>query len=326
MKNKRRLKILALTLLATFTSATLITSTVAWFKYGANVNFGSENGGDPKLKAGVETFYYAGGTGTQNDPFIISNRTHLYNLAWLQYIGTYNTPTIQQKYFKIQLPDGVTELNMTGLTLPPIGTDTYPFLGNFDGNGATITNLTVSNDDPKQTDSAFGSAKPNPTSIPNAAIPPEVVGFFGVVGKLPNQNITYNSQVVSVTNVVLKNLTVVSETSNTLIGLAAGYIDGNMRGVRVSGNAKLDLSSGTKQIVNSNITENVSDYGLVGYSAQATESVFKQEISKYYASDDPVIIFMDVDTSTPVIAAIFWIITSIVLRYFLLKDTFCCLS
>ena len=287
MKNKRRLKILALTFLATFTSATLVTSTIAWFKYGASISFGGETGGDPKLKAGVETFYYAGGTGTQNDPYIISNRTHLYNLAWLQYIGTYNTPSIQQKYFEIQLPEGTTSLDMSGITLPPIGTDTYPFLGNFNGNGYTISNLMVCNDDPKEAGSAFGSAKPNVVSIPNEAVPPEVIGFFGVVGKLPTQDITYNSSIVSVSNVVLNNLTVTCKTTKTLIGLAAGYIDGVMSGVRVSGNAKLDLGTGSKQIVSSNITNNISDYGLVGYSAQAQESVFTQELSKYYANDDP---------------------------------------
>ena len=288
MKNKRRLKILALTLLATFTSATLVTSTIAWFKDGASINFGSENGGDPKLKAGAETFYYAGGTGTQNDPYIISNRTHLYNLAWLQYIGTYNTPSIQQKYFEIQLPEGTTSLDMSGITLPPIGTDTYPFLGNFNGNGYTISNLMVCNDDPKSAGSAFGSAKPSSTSIPNEALPPEVIGFFGVVGKLPAQEITYNSNIVSVSDVVLNNLTVTCKTTKTLIGLAAGYIDGAMSGVRVSGNAKLDLGTGSKQIVSSDITNNVSDYGLVGYSAnKGSNGSFSQTISEYYANNDP---------------------------------------
>lgn len=286
MEKRRNKRILALVLVG-LTATAVVTASVAWFKSGSFISLDGSNGGDAGLKAGTETFYYAGGSGTKLDPYIIANRTHLYNLAWLQYIGTYNTPTIQQNYFEIQLPSGQTTLDMDGLTLPPIGTDTYPFLGNFDGNGYTISNLIISNDNPKQSDSAFGSAKPNPTSIPDEAIPPEVVGFFGVVGKLPEQDISYSSSVVSVSNVILKNLTVSSKTEKTLIGLAAGYIDGAMSGVRVSGTAKLDLASSGKQKVSSTITNNVSDYGLVGYSAQAKESIFTQEISKYYASDDP---------------------------------------
>ena len=36
-------------------------------------------------------------------------------------------------------------LDMTNWPLPPIGTTKYPFIGNFNGNGSTIENLTTTN-------------------------------------------------------------------------------------------------------------------------------------------------------------------------------------
>ena len=47
---------------------------------------------------------------------------------------------------------------MNGLTLPPIGTEIFPFLGNFDGNNCTISNFTISNDDPTLSNSDFGGS------------------------------------------------------------------------------------------------------------------------------------------------------------------------
>ena len=291
MKNKRRLKILALTLLATFTSATLVTSAFAWFSEGTNITFdGHADPNNVPLQAGAESSYFYSGDGSSDNPFVIKDRIHLYNLAWLQYIGYFDgSDTLRplQPYFVLHdsIPDS--GLDMSGITLPPIGTNTFPFIGSFNGKDKTITNLTVSNDDPTQSSSDFGVMKPSLDAL-EGTINSEIIGFFGVVGTLPNQTITnYSSSVVSISNLSLHNLTVKSTTNQTLIGLAAGYVDGLMSGVRVSGNAKLDLGTGSKQIVGSDITNNVSDYGLVGYSTQSPKSIFSQSISEYYASDDP---------------------------------------
>ena len=290
MKSKRRLKILAFTFLAAFTSATLVTSTIAWFKYGTSITFG--NDGRVPINAGAEAAYFAYGQGTSSNPFGIANRIHLYNLAWLQYIGYFDgskTDRPLQPYFELTNSIPSTGLDMDGIVLPPIGTDTHPFIGAFNGNNKTIVNLTVSNDDPTQATSDFGVMKPSATDL-SGTTNPEIIGFFGVVGTLPNQSITnYSSSVVSVKNLTLKNLTVKSKTTKTLIGLAAGYVDGAMSGVKISGDATLDLSSSGKQKVTSVSTaNNLSDYALVGYSKQTGSSGdYSQKLSQYYANDDP---------------------------------------
>ena len=276
-KSKIVRKIL-LPIMVGFSFLTAVTSTVAWFKDGVSVTFNG-NEADFNLVAGAEASYYGGGTGASNDPYIISNKLHLYNLAWLQYLGVYNKTTIRQLYFKV-----TADIDMDGITLPPIGTDQYPFLGHFDGNNKTISNLTISNDDPLQSDSDFGVMKPALNTL-EGTTPPEIVGFFGVVGKLPTQDFTYDSSIVSMSNLTISNIDVVSESSKTLIGLAAGYVNGNMTGIKIGGQSSLTVAGQTA--VSNTITNKLSDYGLVGYAAnKGASGEYKQTLSKYYDSDD----------------------------------------
>ena len=269
----KHVKLLALGLLSIVTLTAATTSTIAWFRYAGNITFGTD-ADNVSVTGGSVASYYESGTGASNDPYIISNRNHLYNLAWLQYIGYYNdaavnTTGIQQKYFKIK-----NDIDLQGLTLPPIGTEKYPFLGHFDGNNKTISNFTISNDDPDNDSSDFGVAKP---SRLYDGEPSEIIGFFGVVGALPDQSITYTSSIVSISNITLEDFTVKSETSNTLIGLAAGYVDGSLSGIKV-GESTIDVD-GAEPITS--ITNNLSDYSLVGYTAStSTVSDFTKKISE----------------------------------------------
>ena len=70
--------------------------------------------------------YFAGGTGEQNNPFIINNKKHLYHLAWLQNIGDFKD---KKYYFEIE-----SDIDMEGMALPPIGTEECPFIGDLNGN------------------------------------------------------------------------------------------------------------------------------------------------------------------------------------------------
>ena len=278
----RRIKIASLAILSAFTAVALTTSTLAWFAHMPDLAFGTGSG-KINVNAGSETSYYESGSGDSlQDPYIISNRNHLYNLAWLQYMGRYNSPSISQKYFKLK-----NDIDMSGLTLPPIGTDNYPFLGHFDGNNKTVSNLVISNDDPTSSNSDFGVTKPNATTLAGTT-PSKIVGFFGVVGQSPTiADLTYSSSIVSVSNLTLNNITVKSETSETLIGLAAGYVDGTMSGVKISGNATLDVDGESTTAAMSSITNHISDYGLVGYSTKTSRSgSYSQDISAYYDSED----------------------------------------
>ena len=279
---KQKGKILLLGAITMLTAVAFATSTFAWFAYVPTLNFGTGSG-KINVGAGSETSYYESGSGDSiNDPYIISNRNHLYNLAWLQYMGRYNTPSVSQKYFKLK-----NDIDMSGLTLPPIGTDEYPFLGHFDGNNKTVSNLVVSNDDPTNANSDFGVTKPNATNLQNTE-QPEIVGFFGVVGQSPTiDDLTFSSSIVSVSNLTLNNLTVRSKTDHTLIGLAAGYVDGTLSGVKVDGNATIDVDGQSTTASINSITNNISDYGLVGYSTKTSRSgSYSQDISAYYDSED----------------------------------------
>lgn len=113
-------------------------SSYAWFSEKDRVIF-------PTSFGSTQAAYFAGGDGSKNNPYLIANPVHFYNLAWLQYLGYFNLRSDlnngrAQSYFKLS-----NDVNMSGLVIPPIGTKNYPFIGNFDGNGNVLTNVTVSN-------------------------------------------------------------------------------------------------------------------------------------------------------------------------------------
>ena len=98
---KQKFKLLVLGGITMLTAVAFATSTFAWFAYIPTLEFGTGSG-KINVGAGSETSYYESGSGDSiDDPYIISNRNHLYNLAWLQYMGMYNKPNIQQKYLNI---------------------------------------------------------------------------------------------------------------------------------------------------------------------------------------------------------------------------------
>ena len=129
-------------------SALSLGSSLAWFSPSADIG---NNGGTKDLPIDGSTissyFAYGDGQPYQEDengkiihqPYGIKIQRHLYNLAWLQYLGMFNFDTTQQ-YF--ELADNV---DMDGWIIPPIGTEDKPFLGHFDGKGYVISNLKVSN-------------------------------------------------------------------------------------------------------------------------------------------------------------------------------------
>lgn len=283
MRKRLRLKTILLGYLASFSLIASIVGAYAWFQSEIVINNISGTGSS-------EGAYFAYGDGTSEHPFGINEPRHLYNLAWLQYNGMFNKDeknngsgasgsdgAIDKQYhFEID-PSLSSPLDMTGWTLPPIGTERHPFLGSFNGNNKTITGLTTSNQ------AAFAQ---KPTSI-NYDVQPEIVGFFGVVGSPTSLSYTYDSSIVSLSNVTLDTITVESKTSQTLIGLAAGYVDGAMSGVKVGGTSTLDVN-GQVSTAKTSITNKLSDYGLVGYSKLTGGSgSYSQSVSTWYDAFDP---------------------------------------
>lgn len=77
---------------------------------------------------------FAGGTGTENDPWRIENAEQLAYLAQQVNNGT----DYEREHFLL-----VSDLDLSGNEWTPIGTDGNPFWGGFDGGGHTITGMTI---------------------------------------------------------------------------------------------------------------------------------------------------------------------------------------
>lgn len=217
---------------------------------------------DPTGDASATGAYFAYGNGSQEKPFGIAQPRHLYNLAWLQYMGKFNktdsdTGKKQTYYFEL-----AGDIDRTDYALPPIGTKTYPFIGSFNGNSHKITGLTISNnlDDFHQRPYSGVKESDFPEQI-------NIVGFFGVVGSYENTaGINYDTSANQIVDTGLVDLTVKSSSRTTLAGLAAGYVNGKLQGVAVN-----DSSFQFKQNTSpTTITNNLSDYSLVGYVKDKT--------------------------------------------------------
>lgn len=77
---------------------------------------------------------FAGGTGTEGDPWLIENAEQLAYLAQQVNNGT----DYERKHFRL-----VSDLDLSGNEWTPIGTYRKPFWGGFDGGGHTITGMKI---------------------------------------------------------------------------------------------------------------------------------------------------------------------------------------
>lgn len=230
--------------------------TYAWYR-PIKLNFAPA-----KVDGSIRASYFASGDGSKDAPFEIAKPEQFYNLAWLQYLGKFNEAgengTIPTTYFYLSA-----DIDMTGYVLPPVGTEKYPFVGNFDGKGRTVTELKI--------------AAPTDLPIEGEYENPQIVGAFGVVGTMGDakdsitidgRNYTYSSAANEVKNVTFKGLTVETQTANALIGLAAGYVNGKLTNVGI----QLDNTLMSNLVIKLNtsplnaISANLSDHSLVGYT------------------------------------------------------------
>ena len=230
--------------------------TYAWYR-PIKLNFAPA-----KVDGSIRASYFQSGDGSQAKPFEIAKPEQFYNLAWLQYLGRFNEAdgngAIPTTYFFLSA-----DIDMTGYVLPPVGTEKYPFVGNFNGNGNTVTGLEI--------------AAPTDLPIEGEYEKPQIVGAFGVVGTMGDtkdsitidgQDYTYSSAANVVKNVTFKGLKVETQTPNALIGLAAGYVNGTLTnvGIQLDNNlmSNLDIKSNTSPL--NDISANFSDHSLVGYT------------------------------------------------------------
>ena len=263
-----------------------IASSLAWLSDKANIGTNSKIGGSS------DGAYFAYGDGTAVDdpstpvkegPYGIETARQLYNLAWLQYFGYFNeikNNTLTPTYFELNA-----DIDMTGWVLPPIGTETKPFVGVFNGNSHTVSNLVTSNDYDQiiDTNKVPGRVK-QAESISNV----NIVGMFGVVGNYNGaipQSVTYDSQVTTIKDFNLNNASISSVASETLIGIVAGYVNATISGVGVQ-DSKINEyrwvdSKGSIHNIGavSNYDDagfdRISEYGVVGFCEDKYKSSLK---------------------------------------------------
>ena len=245
----------------------------AWLSDNDTVKLPTSFGGSTKAA------YFAGGDGSSaDDAYKISNEVHMYNLAWLQYIGYFNynggetgvNNGLKQSYFELTAD---IDMSLLGSALPPIGTEEYPFIGNFNGNGHTISGLTVSNTKgdgniTKYPTNARFDANGMLDCADNSSKEVQIVGAFGVVGNY-NKVVGYtlNDTLMNVKGFYLDGITVKTYSENTLVGLVAGEVSASLSDVGV-GKSQINLSSSSVGLGdNGNV---VSKYSIVGdYDAES---------------------------------------------------------
>lgn len=214
-----------------------------------------------------------------------------------------------QTYFKLTSNIDMSTVSAVK-ALPPIGTTEHPFIGQFDGNDKTVSKLNVSNkrDDygVYPTNAKFDNSGMLTTCADAADATPsqiEFVAMFGVVGDFnewvtkssayndnnnvefvdsraepdpnpsPNPNkaneFFYGSMYVG--SMYVDNLVVKSYTSNTLVGLAAGYVAGSLKNFGVY-RSTINLAGGamgTTRVLDANgnsvsYGSTVSKFSIVG--------------------------------------------------------------
>lgn len=268
--------VVALTILAA--GSAISTFSFAWFSNNNNITQGFTG-----QTAGA---YFARGSGAEKDPYVINRPIHLYNLAWLYYIGFFEG---KEPSFSIN-----SDLDMDGFVLPPIGTSTFPFNGHLSGGDKTISNLNISNsfDELKSTKPSTvteedwnGKGKYGPT--------PNILGLFGYISKESE-----GKGIPSITNVRISNETVKSITDKTLIGVAAGYVDGTLDKIYIN-DSKVDVKDNTsplEKLGEENITD-VSSYTSVGYCTETYRTKYNRYETTLY--EPYVVASTSKDTYTP---------------------------
>lgn len=197
--------------------------------------------------------YFADGDGSELDPFIIALPEHMFNLAALNALGTFDGQTF---YFKVADPltGNAIDIDFSDSSVPeiyqtiqPIGDSTYPFTGVFDGNNSLIKAITV-NGNGRQDIGVFGYVESGA----------QISNFF-----IQDPTITSNPSINDDTSSF--------HTHNDNIDRSTGYIVGHLANGALLENVfvvtdTLEDSPIAKIDSISNDDVNRSQYGLIGFN------------------------------------------------------------
>lgn len=258
---KKTLKIVAICL--TFAIALCGTATFGWFSASDTIIFPSSFGS-------ISAAYFSEGDGSKQNPYVITTDAHMYNFAWLQYLGYFNlNPEMNngraQSYFKLG-----NDVSMKRTAIPPIGTSEYPFIGSFDGGHHTVYSVTSSNAKSDFKIYPFNARfdESGTLNVAGGGAQVKTVGLFGVTGDAGDLIANGNNAQYNASGIVIHNkkendssslvetpaapggkdlyfssmrvanfyadvLRAKSVTNETLIGLAAGYVKSGFENVGV---------------------------------------------------------------------------------------------
>ena len=208
-----------------------------------------------KFKASGNTEAFAGGSGSENDPFLIEDEIQLKNIESVS----------MRSHYKL-----INDIAISGTDWVPIGSYYMeePFIGSLDGNGKTISNLEITS---------------NASAVNNRCY----FGLFGYIGKGGTvKNLTLDNVNIHVTGFAMPD-----SKTRVFVGAVAGIVRGTVENVVVNGVCRYDVCAmGTAHVggiagcayVGSkfiNCTNNAdvtsaryssSAGGILGYSAGAT--------------------------------------------------------
>lgn len=172
--------------------------------------------------------FFDGGDGSKENPFIITNYNHMHNLAVLQNTGRLVDESGNPKKYYFEINKNVDAVDMSGKYIPPIGNDENPFIGDFNGNGKTITNVVV-------TTNKSDLAADYPLHASADYEFSRAVGLFGMTANVSESdksnvhNVILNNPEVRVANVN----TLYSTSANKAVGLAVGHVAGKCQSIGV---------------------------------------------------------------------------------------------
>lgn len=207
--------------------------------------------------------YFAGGNGSEEAPYEIGLPIHLYNLAWLQDLGYFDEDddaipsTAEKDRFYFVLKNNI-DMKDFHSALPPIGINAHPFVSDFNGNGYQISNLEI------QTKTSEIAIKPSENLLTDFDFG-HAVGMFGVIETKDDKNTEDYTEGVG--NFLLDRI-LVKNTLSAIVGLACGYVDGNLHDVGLY-RSNLTFQTGTDYFADYN-AERISEYALVGKVSDTT--------------------------------------------------------
>lgn len=173
--------------------------------------------------------YFDSGDGSKEKPFVIANPTHMHNLAVLQNTGRFSTGGVQKQYY-FEIKKTIDEIDMSSVYIPPIGNDEYPFIGIFNGNGKTLSNLKVTTNK-----SLLGENYPIESSEDYAFS--RAVGLFGMTGGVSDiSNVILENPLVDVANTDTKYFSTDAggiKAAQQVAGIAVGFVAGKCSSIGV---------------------------------------------------------------------------------------------